>query len=85
MGKHDRCVIGVCNNDKRYPERMEVHSNVASGKIVMHKLPSDPNRSKAWIHHISKGRLLFQKIVMFAPITLWMANQLKSIQTQLYF
>ena len=53
---HDRCVVGVCNNDKRYPERLEVHSNVTSGNISFHKLPAHLERRRAWIHAVEKGR-----------------------------
>ena len=55
MGKHDRCVIGVCNNDKRYPQHMVTHSNV-KGEIKMHSLPKDETIKAAWIHQILKGR-----------------------------
>ena len=57
---NDRCVIGVCNNDKRYPDRMEIHSNVKSGKLSFHKIPKNEERRKAWIHAISKGRKEFE-------------------------
>ena len=53
---HDRCVVGVCNNDKRYPERLEAHSNVTSGNISFHKLPANLERRRAWIHAVEKGR-----------------------------
>ena len=53
---HDRCIVGCCDNDKRYPERMIVHSNVKDGKIVFHNLPVNEERRKAWIHAVSKGR-----------------------------
>lgn len=55
MGKHTRCVIGVCDNDNRYPERMIKHSNV-KGNIVMHSLPKDKDVRAAWVHQILKGR-----------------------------
>ena len=55
MGKHTRCIIGVCNNDNRYPERMVKHSNV-TGSIVMHCLPKDKTIRATWVHHILKGR-----------------------------
>ena len=56
MGKHTKCVIGVCNNDKRYPERMVKHSNVI-GNIVMHSLPTKDEKIRStWIHQILKGR-----------------------------
>ena len=55
MGKH-RCVVGVCNNDKRYPLRYEIHSNVTDGNLKFHKIPVDPVKRAAWIHFVSKGR-----------------------------
>ncbi|XP_047124247.1 uncharacterized protein LOC124806968 [Hydra vulgaris] len=56
---NDRCVVGICNNDKRYPERYEIHSNVKSGKLCFHKLPVDGKTRKSWIHAVSKGRKHF--------------------------
>ena len=32
MGKHSRCVIGVCCNDMQYPELHKKHSNVDEQK-----------------------------------------------------
>ena len=40
MGKNSSCVIGVYNNDKRYPQLDVKHSNV-KGDAVMHALPKD--------------------------------------------
>ena len=67
---HDICIVGCCNNDKKYPERMIVYSIVKYGKIVFHKLPVNEERQKAWIHVVSKGREDFEepkhsKIAMF--------------------
>ena len=59
MPKHTRCIVGVCDNDKRYPERMVKHSNV-TGEIVMHKLPNDKVKRKAWINQVKKGRKNFE-------------------------
>ena len=56
---NDRCVVGICNNDKRYPERYRIHSNVTSGKLCFHKLPADERTKKSWIHAVSKGRKHF--------------------------
>jgi len=56
MGGHDRCTIGVCINDKRYPERYETHSNV-KGTIKMHKLPIEENRRRIWIQSILKSKV----------------------------
>ena len=43
---HGRCIAGSCDNDKRYPERMIVYSNLKDGKIVFHKLPVNEERQK---------------------------------------
>ena len=52
---HDRCVVGICDNDKRYPERFIKHSHV-TGKLVFHKLPADLEKRQAWINAVAKGR-----------------------------
>ena len=49
MGKHSRCVIGVCDNDMQHPELHKKHRNV-DGNIIMHKLPV----KAAWINAILK-------------------------------
>ena len=56
---NDRCVIECCDNGKRYPDRMTIHSNVSSGKVVFHKIPVNEERRKAWIHAVSKCRETF--------------------------
>ena len=56
---NDRCVVGCCDSNKRYPDRMIIHSNVTSGKLVFHKIPVNEERRKAWIHAVSKGREAF--------------------------
>ena len=38
---------------------MIIHSNVASGKLIFHKIPVNEERWKAWIHAVSKGREAF--------------------------
>ena len=38
---------------------MIIHSNVASGKLVFHKIPVKEERRKAWIHVVSKSREAF--------------------------
>ena len=52
----DRCVVGYCDNNKRYPDRMIIHSKVANEKLVFHKMPVKEKRWKAWIHTASKVR-----------------------------
>ena len=56
---HDRCVVGICDNDRRYPQRYVIHSNVSSGKLSFHKLPASPEKRKAWINAVAKGRKEF--------------------------
>ena len=41
---HNRCIVGCCDNDKRYPDRMIVHSDVKDGKIAFHKLPVNEDK-----------------------------------------
>ena len=55
MGKHSRCVTGICDNDMQYPEIHKKHSNL-DGDIIMHKLPEDGAVKAAWINAILKGR-----------------------------
>ena len=37
MGKHCRCVTGICDNYIRYPELRKIYSSV-DGDIIMYKL-----------------------------------------------
>ena len=57
----DRDIAGCCDNDKRYPERMIIYSNVKGGKIFFHKLSINEERQKAWIFAVSKGKEDFEK------------------------
>ena len=34
---NDGCVAGCCDINKIYPDRMIVHGNVASRKLIFHK------------------------------------------------
>ena len=52
---HTRCVVGVCNDDKRYPEHQIKHSNVKENP-AFHKLPTDSGICRAWVKQSSKGR-----------------------------
>ena len=56
---NDRCVVGCSDNDKMYHNRMIIHSNVASGTLVFHKISVNEERRKAWIYAVSKGREAF--------------------------
>ena len=55
MPLHSRCVVRVCDNDKRFPDKMIKHSNV-QGDIKLHKLPVNNERKRAWIAQVSKVR-----------------------------
>ena len=55
MGKHSRCVVGICENDMRYPGMHKKQSNV-HGYIIMHKLPKDRAARVAWISAMLKGK-----------------------------
>ena len=53
MGKHSRCVTGICDNDIQCPELHKKHFNV-DGDIIMHKLPKDGAVKAALINVILK-------------------------------
>lgn len=46
MGGGDRCSIGVCNNDRRYPEKILVRSHVSN--FQFHGLPKDQKLRQIW-------------------------------------
>jgi hypothetical protein len=54
MGGGDRCNIGVCNNDRRYPEKILVRSHVSN--FQFHGLPKDQKLRKIWHDKIRQGR-----------------------------
>jgi hypothetical protein len=54
MGDDDRCSIGVCNNDRRYPEKILVRLHVS--KFQFHGLPTDQKLQHIWHDKIRKGR-----------------------------
>ena len=58
MGKHDRCCVASCNNDKRYPDRQIKRGNVT--QLKWHRFTKDPEKRKAWIGLIGKGLVDFQ-------------------------
>ena len=77
MGKHSRCVIGICDNGMQYPELHKKHSNV-DGDIIIHKLPKDEAVKVAWINTIFKGRkqLIQESLHIFVTTALlgWLIN-----------
>ena len=54
MGKHDRCCVGGCNNDRRYPDTYVIRSHVKD--LQFHRVPSDLEKKHIWEKQISKGR-----------------------------
>ena len=48
MLSHAHCVFGVCDNDKRYSERIVKHGNV-KGEVIRHKLPTNEDKKLVWI------------------------------------
>lgn len=57
MGGGDRCCVGSCNNDRRYPDRQVLHGHV--DKLHFHVLPNGKTKTnirKQWIDQIQKGR-----------------------------
>ena len=54
MGGGDRCCIGVCNNDRRYPENIFVRLHVSN--FQFHGLPKDKKLRQIWHDKIRQGR-----------------------------
>ena len=58
MGKNDKCCVGGCNNDKRYPERNKKKGHVSI--LKWHRFTTDDTNRPLWIAAISHGRDFFQ-------------------------
>lgn len=54
MGKHNRCCVGGCNNDRRYSDRYVIRSHVKD--LQLHKVSSDVEKKQIWEKQISMGR-----------------------------
>ena len=54
MPKHARCVVGFCDNDKRYPDLAYVRSHV--NNLTFHKWPVDPKLAEIWRKQVAKTR-----------------------------
>ena len=46
MLSHACCFVEVCNDDKRYLERIVKHGNI-KGEVIMYKLPIDEDKTKS--------------------------------------
>lgn len=63
MGKHDRCCVGICNKDQRYPHLFVKRGHV-EGNLIWHRFPRDPKKLKSKREGI-KGGLEFFNLYMF--------------------
>ena len=57
MGKHDRCSVGGCSNDKCYPDKYVKRGHVE--KLIFHRFPVDPVKKEKWVIAVQKGRKHF--------------------------
>ena len=57
MGKNDRCCVGSCDNDKRYPDKLVKRNHVE--KLRWHRFAEDLGKQKQWVVLIGKGRADF--------------------------
>lgn len=55
---NDRCCVGPCDNDRRYPDRQVKRKYVNT--LRWHRFPVDEKRKNAWEVLISKGRANFK-------------------------
>ena len=53
MGKNNRCCVGSCDNDKRYPDKIVNKGYVE--KLRWDRFTEDPGKQKQWASLISKG------------------------------
>ena len=54
---HQRCCVGACNNDIRYPGRITKRGDVAT--MDWFQLPPEETTRESWIRAIRKGRKHF--------------------------
>ena len=54
MPNHARCAVGICDNDKRYPDLYRVKSHV--DELKFHGWPKDPEFAEIWRKQVTKGR-----------------------------
>lgn len=58
MVRADRCCVGPCDNDKRYPDKLVVMKHVM--ELKWHRFPTkDENKKKVWTSLVGKGRSEF--------------------------
>ena len=54
MVRKDRCCVGIYNNDRRYPHKLEIKSHVQI--LKWHKFPKDKTKRKWWQTLVNKGK-----------------------------
>ena len=57
-GKHDRCCVGGCDNDKRYL-LLCVKRRHVEGDLIWHRFPKDPKKFEIWRKNIKRGLEFF--------------------------
>ena len=85
MGGGDRCSIGVCNNDRRYPEKILVRSHVSN--FQFHGLPKDQKLRKFGMTKSDKVDKIILKVPIskYVPIILRMENVPFGVLSQHFF
>ena len=58
MGGGDKCCVGGCNNDRRYPDRYVIRSHV--NKLGFHKPSKSEDVIRSWCIQVQKGRKEFK-------------------------
>ncbi len=54
---NDRCCVGPCDNDRRYPDRNIIFSHVSH--LQWHRFPANELKRKVWIKCVERGRANF--------------------------
>ena len=66
MVRKDRCCVGICNNDRSYPGKLEIKSHVQI--LKWHRFPKDKAKHKWWQTLVNKGRKMYQMNLAYVPI-----------------
>ena len=54
MFRKDRCCVGMRNNHRRYPNKLEIKSH--DQILKWHRFPKDTSKRKWWQALVNKGR-----------------------------
>ena len=84
MVRKDRCCVGICNNDRSYPDKREIKSHVQI--LKWHRFPKDKAKRKWWQTLVNKGKILqHQMNLEYVPIILLTGSQQKNTPTRHYY